>query len=240
MNDAKDNFKGARKRDEDDSVDGEFSWLVEILPFLGHQNIYDKFELDERWSKRANVEQAVQIIPAFQNPLDDRRRWDGYPYQGMGLTHFAGVSGVERRRLDVAANFPRSHQDAGIFGYDEIMRPNQITDGHSHTIAIIGSGELAGPWILAGGATVRGARQPNYFDEVTGFGSRGMKSKGAAAMTADGAAHFISADVDPSVFEALCTAHGAESLPNLEAALEAAEPVPVDMRLRFRNTELSD
>jgi len=182
----------------------------------------------------------VQIIPAFQNPLDDRRRWDGSPYQSLGLTHFVGVSGVERSRLDVAANFPRSHQDAGVFGYDDIMRPDQITDGQSQTIAIIGSGELAGPWILAGGATVRGARRPNYFDDVTGFGSRGMKSEGAAAMTADGAAHFISADVDPQVFEALCTAHGAESPPNVESALQAAQPIPVDKRLRFRDAEMSD
>ena len=41
-------------------------------------------------------------------------------------------------------------------------------------IMLIGSGKLAGPWAIAGGSTVRGARRSkdvSYFDRLTGFGT---------------------------------------------------------------------
>ncbi len=83
------------------------------------------------------------------------------PLLGPCVTHFVGISGVERKRQDVAARYPRTHKDAGIFGYDEILAADQVTDGTSKTIAVIGSGELAGPWVSAGGATVRGGEDPD-------------------------------------------------------------------------------
>ncbi len=80
---AKANFRGARRRVEDEAVTNQFSWLVELLPFLGHQEIYDHLDLDKTWTNRVHVEEAFQVIPEFQNPLDDRRRWQGYPYSGL-------------------------------------------------------------------------------------------------------------------------------------------------------------
>jgi hypothetical protein len=76
---------------------------------------------------------------------------------------------------------------------------------------IIGTGEVVGPWVQGGGSTIRGARQP-YFDKLTGFGSRGLQSPGAYVMFADGSARVISASIDPEVFKAMCTMHGAEQV----------------------------
>ena len=76
---------------------------------------------------------------------------------------------------------------------------------------MIGSGELASPWIQGGGATIRGAREP-HFAKLSGFGSRGSNSTGALAVFADGSVRHISANVDPSVFRAACTIHGAETV----------------------------
>jgi hypothetical protein len=74
---------------------------------------------------------------------------------------------------------------------------------------MIGTGEIVAAWVSGGGATIRGARQP-YFDRSTGFGSRGLQSPGAYALMADGSARVIDGAVDPRVFRALCTVHGAE------------------------------
>ena len=119
------------------------------------------------------------MIPAFLNPLDDRKTWKGYPLQGLALTHFVGMAGIEDARNVVAATLPRSDPRAGVFGYDEVATPEQITDGTSQTIMVMGSGTMANPWIMGGGATVRGAREP-YFDKVSGFGTRNLREPGGA------------------------------------------------------------
>jgi len=106
---------------------------------------------------------------------------------------------------------PRSDPRAGVFGYDDVASSDEITDGASNTVMILGSGELASPWALGGGGTVRGAREP-YFDPLSGFGSRGRKSAGALAVMADGSVRFISSDIQPSAFRAMCTIHGGETI----------------------------
>ncbi len=56
---------------------------------------------------------------------------------------------------------------------------------------------------------------------------------------ADGAARFITSDIDPQLFESLCTAHGSESLDS-SAAIQAAQPIPAERALRFERTELEN
>jgi Protein of unknown function (DUF1559) len=188
-----------------------YSWMTELLPFVGHQDLYTLFDFKKSWVEKENLQYTANSIPAFLNPADPRSHWDGFPFEGMGLTHFAGMAGIEDRRNIVAAELPRSDPRAGIFGYDEVARPSDITDGMSQTIMIIGTGEVAAPWVQGGGATIRGARAP-YFDKFTGFGSRGLARPGTYVLFADGSARTISADIDPEVFKAMCTMHGAEQV----------------------------
>ena len=145
------------------------------------------------------------------NPQDDRERWKDYPFDGIALTHFVGMSGIEEGRNDVAAKLPRTDPRAGVFGYDAVAQPDEITDGLSQTIMVVGSGEVVSPWVQAGGATIRGAREP-YFDDLTGFGSRGTNKTGTMVLMADGSTRFVAADVDPTVFRQMCTIHGAETV----------------------------
>ena len=188
-----------------------YSWMVELLPYLGEEKTYARFDFTKSWAEGSNLLMTSQVIPAFINPADNRTRSQGYPFKGMGLTHFVGMSGVEDARNVVAGELPRTDPRAGVFGYDEVARPAAITDGQSQTIMIIGSGNLAAPWVQGGGATVRGARAP-YFDSITGFGSKGLSSAGTQVMMADGSVRAVSASVDPQVFKAMCTIHGAESI----------------------------
>jgi hypothetical protein len=187
------------------------SWQTKLLPYLGHDELYRKFKFEKSWSDPPNLQAAKTIVPQFLNPSDDRQKWKGYPYDGIALTHFVGMSGVEDKRNVVAATLPRSDNRAGVFGYDRIAAPEEITDGLSQTIMLIGSGELASPWAQGGGATIRGAREP-YFDPLTGFGSKGLSQPGALAVFADGSVREISASVNPHVFRSMCTIHGADSV----------------------------
>jgi hypothetical protein len=205
------NLQGAVPVKGEDHVVYHHSWQTKLLPYLGHDELYQKFRFEQPWTKTPNLPLAQTIIPQFLNPADNREKWQGYPYNGVALTHFVGMSGVEDKRNVLAAALPRSDNRAGVFGYDRIAQPNEITDGQANTLMIIGSGELAGPWAQGGGATIRGAREP-YFDELTGFGSRGLTQPGALAVFADGSVREISASVSPQVFRAMCTIHGADTV----------------------------
>jgi hypothetical protein len=209
------------KRMKDKPVLAGYSWMVPLLPHLGHQDVYSKFNLEKPWTddekaqeaETTNLQLSGTIIPAFLEPTNPQHRWKGFPFidDGPGLTHYVGMSGIEDGRNVVAAALARSDPRAGVFGYDQVARLAEITDGASNTIMLIGSGKMTGPWVQAGGATIRGARAP-YFDSLTGFGSATSPGSGAIVLMADGSVKTISKDIDPAVFRALCTIHGAESI----------------------------
>jgi hypothetical protein len=199
------------EKDELATVRDGYSWMFDLLPYVGQGDLHAKFDTSKSWRESINRVYANVAVPAFLNPADPRVTWNGYPHRGLGLAHFAGMSGIENSRNEVAAELPRTDPRAGIFGYDRVARPAEITDGASQTIMIIGTGEVVGPWVQGGGATIRGARQP-YFDKFTGFGSRGLQKTGTYVMFADGSARVISADINPEVFKAMCTIHGAETV----------------------------
>jgi hypothetical protein len=195
---------------KDDPTIAHLSWMTGLLPYLGYQEKFSELQLADSLVHAANLEVAKTVIPEFQNPLDDRKSWDGHPFDGLALTHFAGMSGVEDARNVTAAKLPRSDPRAGVFGYDEIARPAAITDGTSQTIMIVGSGRLAGPWLMGGGSTIRGAREP-LFDPISGLGTQGLSGGGTMVVMADGSVRHVLASIDPAVFKAMCTIHGQDS-----------------------------
>ena len=200
-------LQGALPLEDEDMALQRFSWMTNLLPHMGYGDRYDQLDLKKSWMEPENLVACHVVVPQFINPADDRTTWEGYPYSGVGLTHFVGMSGYEEKRNDVAAKWDRSHPNAGIFGYEESASIDEITDGTSNTIMVIGSGELAGPWAAGGGATIRGARRP-HFDEMTGFGSKGLDDEGVITVMADGSIRHLSKDIDPEVFRALTTIHG--------------------------------
>lgn len=213
-------FPAEEDKDEDFIV-YHYSWMTQLLPYMGYEKIHKRLDFKKPWTTGSNHFAAQYRIPQFLNPSDDRKAWKGYQFTNMGLTHFVGMSGVEETRQEVAATLDRSHERAGIFGYEGVAKESDITDGKNQTIMLIGSGELIGPWILGGGATVRGARAPHvdeasgekkfdYFNALDGYGSRGQT--GALTLMADGSARLLSPDIDPALFRALCTTHGKETV----------------------------
>lgn len=187
-----------------------FGWMVDLLPFLGHQTLYDKFNFKKKWIEEENGKWCSNVIPQFLSPHDERTAWTGIQLQGLAVTHYVGMSGIEDKPGMVAAELPRSDPRAGVFGYDGVARREEIKDGQSQTIMMIGAGEVLGPWVSAGAATVRGARQP-YMDPLTGFAMRGLDG-GTLVLMADGSVRQLSAKIDPKVFRAMCTIGGSDSV----------------------------
>lgn len=204
-------LKGVKRMGEDEPIWVGYSWMTEILPFIDYNDLYLQFDQTKPWIDKSNRVHAYTVIPAFVNPADPNVQWNGLPYDGVGLTHFAGMAGLEDKRNVVAADLPRTDPRAGIFGYDEIVPLDSIKDGKAQTIMLIGSGKSSAPWIQGGGGTVRGARAP-FFDKFHGFGSAGLATPGVYVMMADGSARIINADIDPEVFKAMCTIQGAETV----------------------------
>ena len=144
-------LKGVTVIDSERSLIAGYGWMTQLLPYVGEEQRYQKFNFKKPWSDKVNL-QLTGPVEAFLNPADPREAWEGWPYDGIGLTHFVGISGIEEARNDVAALLPRSDPKAGMFGYEEIARPAQITDGTSQTLMLMGSGTLAAPWVQGGGS----------------------------------------------------------------------------------------
>jgi hypothetical protein len=195
---------------ESETAVGRFSWLTQLLPYLGHKQLYDQFDFQKPIEGK-NLAAGAALVPELLNPLDDNQRWRGYPFPGLALSHIVGISGVEDARNVVAAKLPRTDPRAGVFGYDDVARPKDITDGQSQTAMIAGAGALANPWVLGGGATIRGAREP-LFDKTSGLGTKGLAGGGSIVVMADGSVRQVSAGIDPRVFKAMSTIRGAESV----------------------------
>lgn len=200
----------------------QFSWMCELLPHIGHQELYDKFDFKELWFRGPNQPLCRTKIAQFVNPKFERFTWKSQDrLLGLGLTHFAGMSGVEEKRNDCAAKYSRDDPRAGIFGYEKVASADDIKDGLSNTIMIVGTGVHASPWALGGGGTIRGSRDPLFGDY--GIGTAGLAQKGVIVAMADGSVREIRADIDKELFDSMCTINGGEQVDNLDSVAPKRE-----------------
>jgi hypothetical protein len=196
------------------------SWLTELLPFLGEYGSIQK-ELDMNKAPRdeVNVKMGVIPVPAFLAAGYPQSSWfrhghtaTGEP-QRLATTHFVGVAGVGANAAEYDLKDPR----AGIFGYDRVTKPADITDGLANTIAILQvPTTFRRPWIAGGGATVVGVPEKN---SIKPFVVEYDKKKGAVAIMADGSIRFIPENIPDAAFQALCIIRGAGK----DAALKLTE-----------------
>jgi hypothetical protein len=204
------------------------SWLRELLPYLADDRYRElHFELDpeKSWRDPHNVKVGRVLVAPFLTP-------GSKPYyvkargidQQLAVTHFVGMAGIGPD----APYYPKSDPRAGILGYDRQTTLADVKDGLSHTILMIQTDPaLAGPWIAGGGATVRGTSESGrdvgqrggFFSPTTG-GKRGV-----FVIMGDGSTRFLSENISPDVFKALCTMAGGEKeIGDLETIAPVADP----------------
>jgi hypothetical protein len=193
--------------------------MRELLPYIDPQYVewYQGINPDKSWKDDDNVKVGRSLIAQFVDPRSGNyfTKVRGVN-QRMAVTHFVGMAGIGPD----APFYPKNDPRAGIFGYDRATTIADIKDGLSHTIYMIQTDSaIAGPWIAGGGATVRGTSEKG--DDVGRRGGFLAPSHGGKAGTwiimADGSTRFLTKDVDPEVFKALCTMAGNENKPDLNS-----------------------
>lgn len=196
---------------ENDDLEPEerLSWMVPLLPFLEQNNVYGQIDRKQGWKADANARPLAAEIPTFLNPTvqDDFRIPVGdFDDSAYGRTHYVGMAGVGEDAAKLDADDPK----AGIFGYNRKTRFADVTDGLSNTIMTSEAAGTYGPWGAGGFSTIRSLVDQPYINGTNGIGS--PNPEGCNMGFADGSTRFISANIDPSVLEALVTKSGGEAV----------------------------
>lgn len=183
-----------------DTVGTSRSWRVELLPYLDHAPLRNRYDATVTWDMLPNAvlaEQKVEplICPGNYRPRDAARRY---------WTAYAGVIGPHT-----------------FFAEDGSIRTfEDVTDGTSHTIAVVESCGARIVWTeprdlqlsaLKLGVNLPGA-QPGT--------SRGVISSchqgGGFVLFADGTVRFVHPSIAPGLLMDLLTADGGEVLPDVD------------------------
>jgi uncharacterized protein (TIGR03067 family) len=202
-----------------------FSWLYSVLGYLpGEGRELAAFKVDDTasWKEGRNLPLAQTVVPAFLA----RSRADGVfliNYSGAALPvavgQYVGVSGVGPGAADYDPKDSSTKKKLGVFGYDRVTRPDDITDGAENTILALqvpaGPTDQKAPWIAGGGATVRDIREDENCFRPYVCAQRDGKP-GTYAIMCDFRVRFIPEDIKPEVFRAMCTIAGGEKIDNLD------------------------
>ena len=182
--------------------DKRLSWLTTLPPFmdqktknaLAAQSLYEQLDLSLAWDDGGNAAVAHAAAPFAvvpRDPFDD-------PRLAKGNTSYVGFAGVGRD----AAELPRGNPFAGIFGYDRVVRRDDLTAGATQTLLATETARDNGPWTAGGSPTLRG------LDRGTRRTSGRTAPLVACTLTAstscaDSGADFMTDDTAPGFFETL-------------------------------------
>jgi hypothetical protein len=215
--------------------DQRVSWMAELLPFLGYEDIARNINSERSWRVEwdkenkmidANARMGAVLIPQFLDGSAPPAFWylqlASIQYRYFAATQFVGIAGVG---LDAAEYDPADAAQAkkmGVFGYNRQTKPEDIKDGPANTIALIEvPPTYKRPWIAGGGATVAGVPEKKSIDTFVCVLRNGKP--GTYAIMADGTVRFISKDIPDDVFKAMCTINGGEKV-DLEKHTELVPP----------------
>ncbi|MEX0702200.1 MAG: DUF1559 domain-containing protein [Planctomycetales bacterium] len=186
---------GAAWPNADLKPEKRLSWMTRLLPFLDEQPTYRSIDFKKAWDDDANKQALSNRIDVFLHPSVSEEKTE------YGVTHYVGVSGYG----DDPSKNP------GIFGKEDGVRFQDITDGLHNTLMMIEVEKDFGPWGAAGKSTVRGFTKKPYLRGPDGIG--GASPLGTSAVAVDGSVHWLADDVDPQVLEGLSTISGGEIMP---------------------------
>jgi prepilin-type processing-associated H-X9-DG protein len=179
------------------------SWEAAILNYLTEgetagkktdkklEKLIGDIAFKEAWDASANSGLRQNVVPylcpAFAHELS--------PDQ-VGLTSYVGIAGVGND----AATLPRSNVNAGYFGYDRLIRVEDISARLDATMAAIETTQDNGPWPAGGPPTVRGVKSDDdrYIGRSAAFG--GLHRGGANVLWADGSVRIVTEKINPELF----------------------------------------
>ena len=176
------------------------SWRVHALPYLDNPDLFETYDQTLAWNSDKNTVIAKQrneqlTCPSTQTTKDTLDRW---------YTHYAMVSG--QKTIGDRQN-PRSFSD--------------FTDGTSNTLAVVEAAGLNIVWTEPRDSEVSDGNLGINLTGPTPTESPALISAwhrgGGHVLMADGAAKFLSHNIDPKVLKALTTVDGDDSIEGWDA-----------------------
>jgi hypothetical protein len=98
-----------------------YSWRVLLLPYLGEDALYDRFDKTKAWDDPANIDVSNSMVSVFRSPLDEQVADNGASYVGI-----------------VGANT--------MFPAGKGRKKGEIVDGLSNTIMVLEVKGFTGSW----------------------------------------------------------------------------------------------
>jgi hypothetical protein len=167
-----------------DGTTPKHSWRVLILPYLGYQNLYDRYRMDVAWDALENQDVLFEIPVEYQSPAAIQ------------------VSGVE-------ANYFLVTGPGTLFPKSGPLGPNGVLDSRQKTLLVVqaeGGPLMTSQWTEPGDFDITNTAM------TIGVDIGGSHDGGATAATVDGMGHFLRDTLDPGVVKALITPAGGEGL----------------------------
>lgn len=199
---------------EDVTQEDRLSWLARIA----RQSVADGTpppSLTLPWNAPENDRFVRRRLPPFQISGLAAAGQDGYP-----AGHFVGVAGVG---VD-AAGLPKTHPRAGIFGWDRRTTEEDVRDGLSNTLLVLGREDRLHSW-AHGQHSIRGLTAEPYVRGPDGFGTG--EPAGMHVLLADGSVKFLASETAPVIFRRYAAMADGQPLDPMSPGDPLDAPAPV-------------
>lgn len=181
------------------------SWMAELLPYIGHDRVYESIDFKRSWSDEANLNTASSLIPQFLAPDAPHRKWYvKYPNVGpeVAATSYVGISGIGLDATSYDPNDPKR----GIFSYDRPTRLSEIENLAKTILMIQVPPEQYGPWMAGGGTTVRAVPEAKSIEAF--LPPKAKEKRGTHIIMADGAVRYVTESISDDVLKSLAVIKG--------------------------------
>ncbi|HYV85859.1 MAG TPA: DUF1559 domain-containing protein [Patescibacteria group bacterium] len=175
-----------------------YSWRVLILPFLGEQDLFNRFDLSKAWNDPANQPLLASMPDAYRRPGEPMRSTN------TGYAAAYGAGAVFAGGQDPAEGYPDASQPHKVFTSG--VRIGDIVDGASNTLLVGEVGPAVHiPWSSPGDV---GAGNFAALGDPAAFAS---KVPGYASfLFADGSVRFLEDAVDATDIAHMTTYAGGD------------------------------
>lgn len=181
------------------TAEERLSWMVELLPYLEQNNLYQQFDREKGYT--GNLPAAQIRTRTFI--CSESKEADTVD----AVSHYIAMAGIGP---DAARN-PAGASGNGFMGFDRLTTWAMIVDGTSNTIALMETRSGLGPWARGGSSNLRGYDPTDLplHGEQRPFGGH---TGGNNAVMADGSVRFIYSSVNPIQLAAAITINGGEQV----------------------------
>jgi prepilin-type processing-associated H-X9-DG protein len=192
-------FPTAAEENPDLPPEKRLSWIVGVWPFVEAGPLYNKMDHKKGWGADEN-----RFAALLQPRTLDCPGCTALPPSTMAPTCYVGITGIG----EDAINLPVEDRRAGFFGYERILKLEDIKNHAGSILMLAETSQIHGAWTAAGSPTTRGLipNGSSYIGVGGQFG--GNHRHGSNVAFADGSVRFVEQSIDPAMWETMATLSG--------------------------------